>query len=1116
MSSLPEQIGPYLIRRRLGKGGSGHVYEGRHQYLERRAAIKILAPEYAKNRQAVARFIREAKVLAQFDNHPGIVRVIEICEPEHDAPYLVMELLEGKNLRARLEEQAGPFEQNVALALGQTIASIMVDVHAKGLVHRDLKPENIMLAPNPDKPLGFQVKIVDFGIAKAPEPADTDGYALTHFHTKGHDVLGTPAYAAPEQCRNADNVTAQTDVYALGILMHELLAGKRPFLADSELELMWMHDKEVPPNLHDLVPSIPPNLATFITSMLSKEPLERPSMRDCRDTFALDWSRETNDCPFPGLQPFHDKQTHLFFGRNKEKDLILNKLGKLREGRRRRWLQIQGPSGIGKSSLIQAAILPEIIRSKNWCVISMRPGEDPLLNLAVVFAKGFQQDEAKLVAAFRNNLGALDEFFEKTDGPILLVIDAFEELFALGASQLPKFTQWLTKALGRSRSPLRLLTTIRSDYLHRFDQALGLAQLLDRRAVRYDLRPMKEADLEGVVKGMAGRTGLRLSKGLAEKMVRDAAGTDCHLPLLGHTLRSLWLRRSREEISREQYANLGGVGGALANRVDELLNSFQGAGRERAKWLILDLVQVGQGGPDTRRPRTREDVLRAAGKDKLAEDVLARLSGLNVPADEEPFRLVMVSDTETNGETKRQMVELVHDMVLHKVPVVVSWINEHRALLEVLGALESLAREWFIAGKPKRDLPAGTLLDHYRGGKEAARVQQMASANARAFLDEAIRQQARQKWLKRGIRAMMAVAVVAIVVNAVRAEREKERAELALGLAEHEQIRAEIEKTRAEMEAQHARNSLRLVIDMVDKIVNEVDWQLGRIGHTFETRKKLMTPLREELMKLPPVDQELARVAIIDTLQRSSDFERLHGKIEEAERAVVDAENLINAVLTKDPNNKEFVALLAMNYSKRGKLRLIQNDKLGALEDFENSIDAFREANKSGEFRDDHGLATSLIEKGDTLVALGRLELARDSYSEGLGIRQGKGINLNDYAKAMVAEALMLRSQTTTDGAVAKTDLNAALEFLEPIVDREKHNLLYQSILCRIRLLQAKIYRTEKDVARSRAAYAEAKRIAEMLHENAPEQKEYALLLAESLVGSRVKPATVLAIDAAR
>jgi len=149
---------------------------------------------------------------------------------------------------------------------------------------------------------------------------------------------------------------------------------------------------------------------------------------------------------------------------------------------------------------------------------------------------------------------------------------------------------------------------------------------------------MDETALAEVIDGMAGRAGLRLSEGLPRKMVQDASGTDCRLPLLGHTLRSLWSYRSGGVITHEHYEQTGGVGGALAKHAEQLVKGLGDEGKQRAKWLVLDLVRVGRGAPDTRRPRTRAELIDVAGGDKLAEDVLMRLSGV-VDSGEDRYRI---------------------------------------------------------------------------------------------------------------------------------------------------------------------------------------------------------------------------------------------------------------------------------------------------------------------------------------------------------------------------------------------------------------------------------------------------------------------------------------------
>jgi eukaryotic-like serine/threonine-protein kinase len=244
MNTHPERIGPYkILPQIIGKGGFGQVFEGFHEDLQRRAAVKVLLPECLSDRDTVVRFVREAQALALFKDHPGIVQVQHFDRTQH-SPYLAMELLEGKTLRQWLIDQGSPISLESALSLGQQIAATMVEVHAKGFVHRDLKPENIMLVKDDAAPLTMRPVILDFGIAKVILDAPFDDQSLTRVKTTSTNILGSLVYMAPEQILDADKATPKADVYTLGLIVYEMISGNPPFVSDSAIKLVQMHGRE--------------------------------------------------------------------------------------------------------------------------------------------------------------------------------------------------------------------------------------------------------------------------------------------------------------------------------------------------------------------------------------------------------------------------------------------------------------------------------------------------------------------------------------------------------------------------------------------------------------------------------------------------------------------------------------------------------------------------------------------------------------------------------------------------------------------------------------------------------------------------------------------------------
>ncbi len=235
-------VGDYLLEGRIGAGGMGIVFRAIQPIIRRPVAIKVLHPSWSGRADAVARFVREARTIHRV-KHRGVPDVFTFGTLPNGLHYYVMELLEGEDLRARLK-RLGRLPPATALRIATGVASILDAAHKAGIVHRDLKPENVFLAGDEATGDDFEVKLLDFGIAKlAPDSPDMDGLV-----TGGRSILGTPVYMSPEQCLGGA-VDARSDIYSLGVLVYEMLAGAPPFPPTGEHVLERKLSGEAPPIL---------------------------------------------------------------------------------------------------------------------------------------------------------------------------------------------------------------------------------------------------------------------------------------------------------------------------------------------------------------------------------------------------------------------------------------------------------------------------------------------------------------------------------------------------------------------------------------------------------------------------------------------------------------------------------------------------------------------------------------------------------------------------------------------------------------------------------------------------------------------------------------------------
>ncbi len=262
------KAGPWLVERELGRGGMGAVYAVVHEEIGKRAALKVVHRRLLTPGFNIERVMLEAKVVNTV-GHPNIVDIFETGSLPDGRPYIVMERLEGQPLSARADE--GKILPDRAISILLQVCDALIAAHAANIVHRDLKLDNVFLVDNAEDPSSPKVKVLDWGIAKV----------INHDvrHTIEGQLVGTPQYLSPEQARGA-TVSAQSDVYSLGVMAYEMFLEQLPFEAETSAEVMVMHLKAIPPAPRELWPDIPPQLEELILRMLAKSPDNRPTMVD--------------------------------------------------------------------------------------------------------------------------------------------------------------------------------------------------------------------------------------------------------------------------------------------------------------------------------------------------------------------------------------------------------------------------------------------------------------------------------------------------------------------------------------------------------------------------------------------------------------------------------------------------------------------------------------------------------------------------------------------------------------------------------------------------------------------------------------------------------------------
>ena len=254
---IGENIGPYRLVEKLGKGGMATVFKAYHPSLDRYVAIKALHPAFMEHPGFLDRFEREAKVVAKLE-HPNIVPIYDFSEHE-GRPYLVFKYVRGETLKARLEKSQLTYKESRQIF--RVIASALAYAHNQGVLHRDVKPSNVLL----DTAGG--IYLADFGLARITETSQTT--------LSGQMMMGTPHYISPEQAKGLGNLDSGTDIYSLGVMTYELLVGDVPFQADTPFSVIHDHIYSPLPLPKDINPEISDDMQRVLLKALAKKREDR-------------------------------------------------------------------------------------------------------------------------------------------------------------------------------------------------------------------------------------------------------------------------------------------------------------------------------------------------------------------------------------------------------------------------------------------------------------------------------------------------------------------------------------------------------------------------------------------------------------------------------------------------------------------------------------------------------------------------------------------------------------------------------------------------------------------------------------------------------------------------
>ena len=676
--STPSDIGPgshigrYQIRRLLGQGGMGSVFLARDSQLARLVAFKLIFHK-ASGTALNDHFAAEALVTAKF-NHPNIVTVYDVGT-HRDQAFIALEYLKGQSLGERLNE--GPLAPRETIRIAHQVARGLAAAHAEQVIHGDLKPGNVMVTEE------GRICVVDFGVAQfvdeACSPLSPEARAATG--QKPPTPPGTRAYMAPEVL-SAGNVSTHADIWSFGVMLYELIMRQFPAKVTG---------RNLPIDF-SAWPKASARLQPLVERCLSIDRAKRPSARGLVDELeSLLHTRsatyEDEECPYPGLRSFIEDDAALFYGRTREIETCVERL------RHVPLLTVVGPSGAGKTSFVLAGVAPRLKEQGPWQVVTLRPGQDPFLELAQALdptdpMSKLDDSSQRLRADPRELNRRLFDLATLYDMSVLLVVDQLEELFTQGASEATQeaFALSLAHSVNDRSDPVRVVLTIREDFLGRLAMGQLPRQGLERIVV---LNTPDRVGLREAVVEPLQQIGYRFeADAVVEKMVEAVGSETAGLLLLQFMCRTLWddHRDSKARLLPTQaYEDMGGIERALARHANAVIDSLPQGLMTTARLLLTQLVN-----PDgTRRSMPRGQLLgQLEGR---GDFVLGRLC-------EE--RLVTLRKPDGGSENSQEaagelgIVEIVHESLVSHWDRLRHWLEASHAERVLLHELTAAATHW--------------------------------------------------------------------------------------------------------------------------------------------------------------------------------------------------------------------------------------------------------------------------------------------------------------------------------------------------------------------------------------------------------------------------------------
>jgi serine/threonine protein kinase/DNA-binding SARP family transcriptional activator/WD40 repeat protein len=731
----PRALRGYEVRDRFEAASGGAVYRAYQTSVGRQVALKAYPSSLANEPAFIAGFAEECIRIGMLE-HPHLVTLHDAWR-EPGSAYQVRRWMEGGDLRSRLEKER--LSVSSSMRLLDDVCSVVAYAHRQGVVHCRIQPSNILF--------------------------DGEGEAyISDFAIAGTEALpvgpGDACYLAPELTDRTGAHIPASDVFSLGVLAFELLSGTAPDLDDSGHIASF----------HGISDACVPHIQRAIDpDPTRRQPKVEDLIRGLRQAVGVDvgpvssalteTGRSPVRNPYKGLRAFQEADAADFFGRA---GLVQRLEATVRA---RNFVAVVGPSGIGKSSIVKAGLIPSIRERRSddeplVLVTEMFPGSHPfeelesaLLRVAVERPVTMMDD---LIMDDRGLLRVSKQILPDDGSELLLVIDQFEELFSLvvDESQRALFMANLVTATSDERSRIRVVVTLRADFYDKPLEYHEFGSLLEFGTVPV-MMPSPD-ELAQTVARPAKSVGLEFEAGLVGLIVSDVSDQPGGLPLMQYALTELVERRTSNVLSVAEYKATGGVLGSLGTRAEELWRSLSSSGKEATRQAFLRLVTIEESNDDVRR-RVRWSELSTLGVSQ--GELTSALS---------QFGAHRLLSFDRDPVTRSPTIEVAHEALFREWSRLRRWIETHREDLIVQRQLAGALSEWETAGRDDSYLLRGGRLAHFDAWANATEIS--LTAPEAEFLEssrvageaEDRRERASRTRLKRMLVVASLLAIVAI------------------------------------------------------------------------------------------------------------------------------------------------------------------------------------------------------------------------------------------------------------------------------------------------------------------------------------------------------------------